>query len=128
MSLKNITKLHDIIERALCTIEPPIDYHRTIEALLTLSKLLNKRDKFADSEGEEVSAYEIGEHSGFDVQALVVGCYWYCTDNYMGQGCELYELLSSLDGIYSPGVCETETQPDTMERDFYNYLTELQEG
>ena len=79
------------------------DYHKTTCGIILLADQL--------SEHESISTWlDIGEFGEFTLADLVVGGFWFYTDYHGGQASPEYRALSSLGGVYSPGMTHG---PDT---------------
>ena len=79
------------------------DYHKTTCGMILLADQL--------SEHESISTWlDIGEFGEFTLADLVVGGFWFYTDYHGGQASPEYRALSSLGGVYSPGMTHG---PDT---------------
>ena len=79
------------------------DYHKTTRGIILLADQL--------TEHESISTWlDIGEFGEFTLADLVVGGFWFYTDYHGGQASPEYRALSSLGGVYSPGMTHG---PDT---------------
>lgn len=79
------------------------DYHKTTRGMILLADQL--------TEHESIGTWlDIGEFGDFTLADLVVGGYWFYTDYHGGQASPEYRALSSLGGVYSPGMTHG---PDT---------------
>lgn len=44
---------------------------------------------------------------------VAMALYWFCADYHGGQGCILYEILSRVSDVYTPGLMETSDRVKT---------------
>ena len=113
--MKNIKKLHNLIERSIMTIDPPLDYDRTTSAIIKLAECVSAYD------GDTESIWYIGESGYCCLADLIVGAYWHYTDWHSGQYSKSYAALCALSAVFSPGMAVLEK--GSGEYDVYLALT-----
>lgn len=80
------------------------DYDKTTRGMILLADQL--------TEHESIGTWlDIGEFGEFTLADLVVGGYWFYTDYHGGQASPEYRALSSLAGVYSPGMTHGPDSP-----------------
>ena len=73
------------------------DYHKTTRGIILLGDQL--------TEHESIGTWlDIGEFGEFTLSDLVIGGYWFYAEYHGGQNSPEYRALSSLGGIFSPGM------------------------
>jgi glutathione S-transferase len=80
------------------------DYDKTTRGIILLADQL--------TEHESIGTWlDIGEFGEFTLADLVVGGYWFYADYHGGQASPEYRALSSLGGVYSPGMTHGPDSP-----------------
>lgn len=120
MTIKNITKLHQLISNSLFTINASLDYERITDAFVVLGSAL------ADLDTDE-SVWYIGEYSYACLGDLIVGAYWHYSEWHGGQWSQSYVALCALGSIYSPGMADG-PEDDSAELDVHNKLNTMAEA
>lgn len=120
MTVKNITKLHELITDSLFTINTPLDYGRITDAFITLCNALGNTDT-------DESVWYIGECSYVCLGDLIAGAYWHYSEWHSGQWSQSYAALCALGRIYSPGMTDG-PEDDTSEQDVYTELHNMAEA
>ena len=120
MSLKNIARLTDIIDRTINTIEPPLGYDRLIDALIKLCEVIKGHD--AD---DMENVWYIESRMGLGPADILGGAYWHFIEWHDGR--KGYECLSAIGQLYKPGPCSNGPASDTQENDIYNMLENMAE-
>jgi hypothetical protein len=113
-----VTRVADYINSTLFTIEPKLTADRLPRAFRLLVKLIELQDE---------TDWSYGGESYASLDSLIVGAYWYFSENYAGQASEEYETLCTLGRIFSPGMTSG-PEEESSELDVYNALVELFEN
>ena len=80
------------------------DYHKTTRGMILLADQL--------TEHESIGTWlDIGEFGEFTLADLVIGGFWFYADYHGGQASPEYRALSSLGGVYSPGMSHGPDSP-----------------
>ena len=99
--MKQIIRLHRIIEANLCTFKGSLDYDRVTDAIIALTDAIN-------NESGEIDWY-LGEHGYVDLIELITGAYWHYTEWHGGQYSKGYLALSKLGSIFEPNMEPVDT-------------------
>ena len=116
-TLATITRLHNLLERNITQINPPLDYSRVVRALEVAANALN------NYQGENEDWLYIGEFT-CPIDAFIVGGYWHLTEWHNGQWSDSYRALCALGNIYSPGY-ENGPEDESSAKDIYEMLEQL---
>ncbi|KAE8546182.1 hypothetical protein [Marinobacter nauticus] len=120
-SIHSVERLYNVAYRSIFTVNGRLSYDRVTDCLIKLADML------VETETDEFTFQEIGEHSEADLGALIIGAFWHYTEYHKGQDSKGYAALSSLGRIFSPGM-EQGPEPDSSEYDAYRMLAELANG
>lgn len=109
-----LKRLHRLICESIFTNEPPLQSDRIAKAFRTLVKLIEATDD---------TDWSIGESSYASLDSLIVGAYWFYSENYDGQTSDEYLTLCTIGQIFKPG--QSSLAIDTPEFEVYSALTQL---
>ncbi len=94
--MTRLEKIHGLICNTLFTIEPPLTANKLPKAFQTMVKLIQ-------SEPLDSNWHSIGEFSAATIEDLIVGAYWFYSENYCGQASEEYATMCVIGSIFDPG-------------------------
>jgi hypothetical protein len=114
---RDITRLYNVVNNSLCTINGKLSYNRLTDAIIRLSNVLAATDTDED-------VWWIGEHDECGLMGLIVGAYWHYTEWHGGQSSQGYRALGALGAIYSPNM-ETGPEDDSSEHCAYELLNDM---
>lgn len=117
-TIKNITRIFNVIDRSLFTIDPPLDYDRTIEAITKLANMVHEFD--ASDDGYEL--WSIGEFGHASLDNLLIGAYWFCCDYHGGQSSPEYACQCAIGQVFSPGMSSLDHDEESSELTTYQAL------
>jgi len=120
VQFKNIIRLYNVAYKSIFTINGTLDYSRVTDTIIKLVNMV------AETETDEFTLTDIGEHNEACLADLIIGAFWHYTEWHGGQSSKGYAALSSLGCIYWPNM-ETGTEPETGEHSAYTMLNELAE-
>ncbi len=76
MKYRNIERLFDVVNRALFRTDSKLGYQRTLEAIERLTREVLKTDT-------DESVWAIGECGEASLDSVIVGAYWFASDNHV---------------------------------------------
>lgn len=114
---RNVTRLHKVIDNSLFMTTGKLDRDRVLQAIVKIVELIGDTDE--DTE----FVWHIGECGHATVDSIIVGAYWWLTDNHQGQFSREYEYLSAIGEIFAPNMSTLEQ--DTPENDVYIHLSAM---
>ena len=117
MLVKNVTRLHKVINNSLFMTTGKLDRDRVLQAIVKMSELICLTDE------DTGSVWFIGECENACVDDIIGGAYWWLTDNHRGQNSCEYEYLSTLGNIFTPNM--STLQEDSSEHDVYTSLSAM---
>ena len=106
--MKNITRLFNVLDKAIFRVDSTLDYGRVLEGLERLAEFVEAADDVD---------WSIGCDSSVGLDSLIIGAYHYCVDYHGGQWSGEYRLQCILGGIYNPNG--NSLQRDSSEFDVY---------
>lgn len=98
--MKNITRVFNVINHNVFTIDGTMDYNRVMDCFIKLCELI---DDFYDNDNDECVWY-IGESTECCLSDLITGAYWHFTEWHSGQASKSYLCLSMLSKEFIPGM------------------------
>lgn len=98
MSLANIEKLYEQIEKSIFTIEPVFNYSELALKFVELSQAIKNFD------GKTEEWIYLGEGNFCSLDDMIIGAYWHFTNWHAGQSSDSYLALSSLGEVFDPGM------------------------
>jgi len=107
-SIRNVTRLYNVIHRSLFTINGRLSYDRLTDGIIKLAEMVQ------ETETGEFTLTDIGEYTECCLSELIVGAFRHYSQWHGGQTSKGYKALSELSGIYSPGM-ESEPEPESGE-------------
>ena len=117
MLIKNVTRLHKVINNSLFMTTGKLDRDRVLQAIVKMSELI----RLTDEDTELV--WIIGEYDVACVDDIIVGTYWWLTDNHQGMNSCEYEYLSIIGNIFAPNM--STIQEDSSEYHVYTSLSSM---
>ena len=117
-SIRNVTRLYNVVYRSLFTINGRLSYDRLTDGIIKLAEMVQ------ETRTGEFTLQEIGEFNEACLSDLIIGAFWHYTEHHDGQESKGYRALSELSGIYSPGM-ETGPEPETGEYSAYSMLADM---
>jgi hypothetical protein len=115
MEYRNIERLYNVAYASIFTFTGKLSYDRVTDCLVHLA------DMVAETETNEFTLTDIGEHNEACLADLIIGAYWHYSERHGGQSSKGYAALSALGRIYWPNM-ETGPEPDTGENCAYEML------
>lgn len=99
--MQNIKDLFGEISKTLFTTDGKLTYSEVQDKLILLCDLLIKT---------EIDVWNLGECDDATLPDLIIGAYWFFTENHKNQFSKEYECLSALGLIYKPGCSSKESE------------------
>ena len=121
MSIKNITRLYNVAYRSTFTITGTLEYSRVTDTIIRLV------DMVAETETDEFTLTDIGEHNEACLADLIIGAFWHYTAWHGGQDSQGCAALSALGQVFSPGMADG-PEEGTGEHASYEMLNQLAGG
>jgi len=119
-TIKQITKLHTDIERAIFYTDSNTTYDELIGLLHVFANLIN------DFEGDNDEWLYIGECSSATPDSLLIGAYWHLTEWHGGQYHPTYAAMCSIGQVFQPGMTNG-PEEESSEHDVYTALNTMAE-
>ena len=108
----------EIVDRELFTINGQLDYSETIEALNTLSMMV---DEYKAPDDDNSELWTVGEYGCCSLDNLLIGAYWFCSECHNRQNSIEYCLSCTIGSFYTPNYV-TGPELQSSEVDAYNAL------
>ena len=101
--MNRIKALFEVVNHNLTRIDGTMSYDRLTDSIIKLA------DTLADTETDE-GVWYLGESGVFTLSDFIVGAYWHFSEWHGGQWSKGYQALSSLTGIFNPGMTSIDSE------------------
>jgi hypothetical protein len=116
----SIKRLNTLIDLAINHVHPPIDYERTLDAIIALANAVRDHD----GEMEDLVWDTESGFSCITIDEVIVGAYWHLVEWSGGQASKSYAAQCALGSVFSPGM-SAGPEPESSAQDVYLALHEL---